>query len=339
MTSEFSAAQSPSELLHRSLDAHTSASSQQPAIVLKNVIKTFGDTTAVNGLSFSVARGSVLALLGPNGAGKTTTIEMCEGFTAPTSGEIEVLGINPTTHPDQVRRRIGIMLQGGGSYSGIRVLEMLKLSASYNANPHDPEWLLDLVGLREQRNTTYRRLSGGQQQRLSLALALIGRPEVVFLDEPTAGMDAQSRNMVWELVSNLKRDGVTVILTTHLMDEAEALADQVIIIDKGQIVASGTPEQLTSENKERGGNISLETTTALDLDELMNGLRAAGVANAQIRASRPLSYSIKVDPTPETIAHVAQAIAQQGVLISALNTGHRSLEDVFLEITGKELRS
>ncbi|AGG66927.1 ABC transporter ATP-binding protein [Corynebacterium callunae] len=339
MTSEFSAENTPLEVLQGSSAAQATIPPRDPAIVLKNVIKRYGPTTAVNGLSFSVERGSVLALLGPNGAGKTTTIEMCEGFTAPTAGEIEVLGINPTTHPDQVRRRIGIMLQGGGSYSGIRVLEMLKLSASYNANPHDPEWLLDLVGLREQRNTTYRRLSGGQQQRLSLALALIGRPEVVFLDEPTAGMDAQSRNMVWELVSNLKRDGVTVILTTHLMDEAEALADQVIIIDKGQIVASGTPAELTSQNKERGGNISLETTTPLDLNALLEKLRTAGIENVQVRASRPLSYSIKIDPTPVSIAQVTLAIAEQGVLINALNTGHRSLEDVFLEITGKELRS
>lgn len=310
-----------------------------PAIVVNNVVKSFGDKTAVNGLSFTVEKGKVLALLGPNGAGKTTTIEMCEGFTAPTSGEISVLGINPTTHPDQVRRRIGIMLQGGGSYSGIRVGEMLNLAASYNDNPHDPEWLLDIVGLADARKTTYRRLSGGQQQRLSLALALIGRPEIVFLDEPTAGMDAQSRNMVWELINDLRRDGVTVVLTTHLMDEAEALADRVIIIDQGTIVAEGTPEQLTSQGKELGGTISLETTSALNLDALVDKLKARGFDKIKVRASRPLAYTLKSDPTPEVIAMIATAVAEQNVLISNLSTDHRSLEDVFLDITGKELRS
>lgn len=310
-----------------------------PAIVVDNVVKRFGDKTAVDGLSFSVERGAVLALLGPNGAGKTTTIEMCEGFTTPTSGAISVLGINPTTQPDQVRRRIGIMLQGGGSYSGIRVGEMLNLAASYNDNPHDPEWLLDVVGLREVRKTTYRRLSGGQQQRLSLALALISRPEIIFLDEPTAGMDAQSRNMVWELVGDLRRDGVTVVLTTHLMDEAEALADHVIIVDQGRIVAEGTPAQLTSQGKELGGTISLETATSLDTEVLVDRLHSRGLVNVRVRASRPLAYTLKADPTPEVISLIAGAVADQDVLIRSLSTDHRSLEDVFLDITGKELRS
>ncbi|WP_293951823.1 ABC transporter ATP-binding protein [uncultured Corynebacterium sp.] len=310
-----------------------------PAIVVDKVVKRFGNKTAVNELSFSVERGMVLALLGPNGAGKTTTIEMCEGFTTPTSGEISVLGINPTTQPDQVRRRIGIMLQGGGSYSGIRVGEMLRLAASYNDNPHDPEWLLEIVGLKDARRTTYRRLSGGQQQRLSLALALIGRPEIIFLDEPTAGMDAQSRNMVWDLINDLRRDGVTVVLTTHLMDEAEALADHVIIIDQGQIVAQGTPEQLTSQGKELGGTISLETTAALDVETLVDKLKARGLEHVKVRASRPLAYTLKADPTPALISQITAAVAEQNVLISRLSTDHRSLEDVFLDITGKELRS
>ncbi len=310
-----------------------------PAIVVDKVVKRFGNKTAVNELSFSVERGMVLALLGPNGAGKTTTIEMCEGFTTPTSGEISVLGINPTTQPDQVRRRIGIMLQGGGSYSGIRVGEMLRLAASYNDNPHDPEWLLEIVGLKDARRTTYRRLSGGQQQRLSLALALIGRPEIIFLDEPTAGMDAQSRNMVWDMINDLRRDGVTVVLTTHLMDEAEALADHVIIIDQGQIVAQGTPEQLTSQGKELGGTISLETTAALDVETLVDKLKARGLEHVKVRASRPLAYTLKADPTPALISQITAAVAEQNVLISRLSTDHRSLEDVFLDITGKELRS
>jgi len=239
-----------------------------------------------------------------------------------------------------VRRRIGIMLQGGGSYSGIRVFEMLKLAASYNDNPHDPEWLLDLVGLREQRKTTYRRLSGGQQQRLSLALALIGRPEIIFLDEPTAGMDAQSRNMVWELVNDLRRDGVTIVLTTHLMDEAEALADHVIIVANGQILASGTPDELTAQRDHLEINVSVETTSPLDLDRLVDDLSSLNIGDVKARANRPLHYSLRTQQaTPDSLAHIVQAVARQNVMIRSLDTGHRSLEDVFLDITGKELRS
>ena len=195
-----------------------SISADRPALTLDNVVKKFGSTTAVNGLSLSVAQGEVFCLLGPNGAGKSTTIEMSEGFLHPTSGTIDVLGLNPSTEPDRVREKVGIMLQGGGSYSGIRVLEMLELSARYSARPLSPQWLLETLGLEGVARTPYRRLSGGQQQRLSLALAIIGRPELVFLDEPTAGMDAQSRLAVWDLVRALQRDGVTIVPVsyTHL---------------------------------------------------------------------------------------------------------------------------
>ncbi|MDO5513174.1 ABC transporter ATP-binding protein [Corynebacterium sp.] len=303
-----------------------------PALELGNVVKRFGATTAVDGLSLTARRGEVLALLGPNGAGKTTTIEMCEGFQRPTSGSIRVLGIDPVTHPEDVRARIGIMLQGGGSYSGIRVAEMLRLAAAYNDDPHDPEWLIDILGLDGVRRTTWRRLSGGQQQRLSLALAIIGRPELVFLDEPTAGLDAQSRLAVWELIDALRRDGVTVILTTHLMDEAEALANHVVIVDKGRVVASGTPSELTSED---GSRLSFETDTPLDIPRIDDALRDL----PGVEALRPLHYRLSADATPERIAAVTRAVADQGVLIRRLDVDHRNLEEVFLDITGRSLRS
>ncbi|AMO90584.1 spermidine/putrescine ABC transporter ATP-binding protein [Corynebacterium sp. HMSC06D04] len=301
-----------------------------PALELSNVVKSYGDKRAVDGLSFRVERGEMLCLLGPNGAGKTTTIEMCEGFKKPTSGSIRVLGLNPSTDPDAVRERIGIMLQGGGSYSGIRVREMLQLSAKYSANPLDPDWLIEQLGLKGVEKNTYRRLSGGQQQRLSLALAIIGRPELVFLDEPTAGLDAQSRLAVWDLIRALRNDGVTTVLTTHLMDEAEALADHVVIVDHGHMVAQGT----TAELMESTGSplITFETATEVDL----NALNAAGLPT---EATRPLHYRVETPATPDVIARLAQELAQQGVTLRNLDTTHRNLEDVFLDITGRELRS
>ena len=232
------------------------------ALELVNVVKRFGDHTAVDNVSFTVETGTIMALLGPNGAGKTTTIEMCEGFQRPDSGKISVLGMSPATEPDKVRAQVGIMLQDSGSYSGIRVREMLELTASYSRDPLKPEWLLELFGLQNVQRTTYRRLSGGQKQRLNLAVALISRPRLVFVDEPTAGMDAQSRLLVWDLLRALRSDGVTVILTTHLMDEAQALADRVTIVDRGRVVAQGTPAELQAAT---ATTIHFETDGDVDL--------------------------------------------------------------------------
>ncbi|AKV58340.1 ABC transporter ATP-binding protein [Corynebacterium riegelii] len=304
------------------------------ALVVDSVVKRFGEKTAVNNLSFTAKRGEVLALLGPNGAGKSTTLDMCEGFSKPTSGTINVLGLNPATQPQAVRERIGIMLQGGGSYSGTTVREMLNLAASYNVNPHDPDWLLELLGLQGAAKTTYRRLSGGQQQRLSLALAIIGRPELVFLDEPTAGMDAQSRMAVWDIVDALRRDGTTVILTTHLMDEAESLADYVVIVDRGQVVAQGTPAELTEHQD--FPVVSFATTENLDLDALNASLQGF---NLRAEQSRQMQYRILGEACPSVISAVATEAARQDVLIRNLRVAHRTLEDVFLDITGRELRS
>lgn len=307
----------------------TAPGGSKAALAVRDVVKTFGSVTAVNHLSFTARRGEVLALLGPNGAGKTTTIEMCEGFTAPTSGSISLLGMDPQREGEKVRERIGIMLQGGGSYSGIRVKEMLDLTASYNADPIDPAWLMDTLGLNKVAKTTYRRLSGGQQQRLSLALALIGRPEMIFLDEPTAGMDAQSRHAVWGLVEALKRDGVTVILTTHLMDEAERLADNVVIIDRGSVVASGSPQELTDTGDHPA--LLIHTDRPLDLTALS--------AEASLIDDSPLTYRLHSAGDPQIIASVAAEAARQNVLIKELGVHHRTLEDVFLDLTGRELRA
>ena len=304
------------------------------ALVVDNVVKRFGGTTAVDGLSFTAQRGQLLALLGPNGAGKTTTIEMCEGFTTPTAGTIRVLGMDPVANPQGVRDRIGIMLQGGGAYASVSVREMLELAAGYNANPHDPQWLMQLLGLEGIANTSYRRLSGGQQQRLSLALAMIGRPELIFLDEPTAGMDAQSRIAVWDIIAAMKRDGVSVVLTTHLMDEAEQLADDVVIIDHGKVVAQGTPSELT--NHDEFPVLSVETADVLDTRPLNDALAPAGLSVEEVR---PRSYRVRGTGSPEVVEKLAREAARQDVLIRELSVSHRNLEDVFLDLTGRELRS
>lgn len=312
----------------------TSGASPEVVLELREVSKTFGSFRAVDKLSLKVHRGEILAFLGPNGAGKTTTIDMCEGFLTPDSGSISLLGFNPTTHAQHIRERVGIMLQEGGGYTGITTMELLTLSARYNTRPLDPEWLLQTLGLGEQRSTKYRALSGGQKQRLSLALAIIGRPEVVFLDEPTAGMDAQSRLLVWEIISALKRDGVTVILTTHLMDEAESLADAVVIIDHGQLIAQGTPGELTSAQ-------FIESRSQTDRKIFLTTNKPLNYEHAT--AVRPLQYEVHLTPKehsiPEQIAQLARAAAQQNVLITKLDTQHSTLEDVFLQLTGKDMRS
>src|SRR5690242_16988398 len=205
----------------------------------------YGDKVAVDGLSLTVATGSITAVLGPNGAGKTTTLETAEGYRSPHSGTVRVLGLDPVRDHRALLPRIGVMLQGGGAWSGVRADEMLRHVSRLHAHPLDLAALSARLGLGDCGRTPYRRLSGGQQQRLGLAMALVGRPEIVFVDEPTAGMDPAARRTTWELLEELRGAGVTVVLTTHYMDEAERLADRIHIIDRGRLIASGTPEELT----------------------------------------------------------------------------------------------
>ncbi|HMZ12697.1 MAG TPA: ABC transporter ATP-binding protein [Mycobacterium sp.] len=300
---------------------------------LRGVTKRYGSTTAVSDLDLEVNAAEVLALLGPNGAGKTTTVEMCEGFVKPDSGAIEVLGLDPIADNARVRERIGVMLQGGGGYPAARAGEMLNLVASYAANPLDPGWLLDTLGLTDAARTTYRRLSGGQQQRLALACALVGRPELVFLDEPTAGMDAHARVVVWELIDALRRDGVTIVLTTHQLKEAEELADRIVIIDRGSAVAAGTPAELMHS----GAEDQLRFTAPRRLD--LSLLTAALPEDYSAREVSPGEYLVEGKIDPQVLATVTAWCARLNVLATDVRVEQRSLEDVFLDITGKELRS
>ncbi len=211
-------------------------------------------------LTFTVPTASIFAVLGPNGAGKTTTIDMCEGFARPDAGTVKVLGADPWRQQTTLRPRIGVMLQAGGAHGAARTREMLRLVARCAAHPHDPDRLLDMVGLSASAGTPIRRLSGGQVQRLSLAMALVGRPELLFLDEPTAGMDPQARHLVWEVLRAARADGVTIVLTTHLLDEVELLADRILVIDHGRKVAEGTPAELTDAGRRRLEDVYLELT-------------------------------------------------------------------------------
>ena len=219
------------------------------AVVVDGLVMHYGATTAVDGLSLTVPTGTITAVLGPNGAGKTTTLETCEGYRRPQQGSVRVLGLDPIADRAELLPRIGVMLQQGGAWSGARAIEMLQHLARLHAHPQDIDLLVTRLGLADCGRTPYRRLSGGQQQRLGLAMALIGRPELVFVDEPTAGMDPHARRATWEVLHELRSDGVTVVLTTHHMDEAERLADLVHIVDRGRLVRSGTPDELTDHGR------------------------------------------------------------------------------------------
>lgn len=301
------------------------------AIEVAGLEKRYGERRAIDGLSLRIAPGEVFGLLGPNGAGKTTTVETLEGYRQPDAGRVRVLGLDPWREGAALRPRIGVMLQDGGLYPGVRPPEMLRLFAAFYPDPDDPERLLDLVGLRDAERTLVRRLSGGQAQRLSLALALVGRPELLFLDEPTAGMDPRARATTWQLVRDLRDSGVTVVLTTHQMDEAEHLCDRLAIVDRGRIVTEGSPSDLTRAGT--GGDLRFATAPGIDLPALAAALRLTPDALAEVR---PGEYGIGVAGTPELIAELTVWLRDKGYALSELRTARATLEEVFLRLTEEE---
>jgi ABC-2 type transport system ATP-binding protein len=305
-----------------------------PAVEVHDLHKRYGAVTAVAGLSLNAVAGEVLAILGPNGAGKTTTVEMCEGYRRPDSGFVRVLGLDPVRDATAVRPRVGVMLQGGGGYPGAKAGEMLRLLAAYAARPLDPGELLDRLGLSAAAETAYKRLSGGQKQRLSLAMAVVARPELVFLDEPTAGLDPQARHATWDVVRQLRRDGVTVVLTTHYMEEAERLADRVVVVDDGRVVAVGSPVELTRDGAE--GQLRFTAVPGLDLVALAAALPSKVTVSEQRQGEYLVSTGGPVDP--HLVAAVTAWCAEHEVLTEDLTVRRRSLEDVFLELTGHGLR-
>ncbi len=312
----------------------TAVSAAVPAVLVDGLVMRYGDKVAVDGLSLEVARETITAVLGPNGAGKTTTLETCEGYRRPRSGTVRVLGLDPVRERRTLLPRIGVMLQAGGAWSGVRAMEMLRHISRLHAHPLDVDALAERLGLGECGNTPYRRLSGGQQQRLGLAMAIVGRPEVVFVDEPTAGMDPQARRNTWDLLEELRADGVTVVLTTHNMAEAERLADRIHIIDHGRLIASGSPLELT-----RGGT---SATIRLVVNRPFppgapESLRATLGDQAEVTQLDEVSMLVTGPADASTLAKVSRWCEETGVLPESLTLGQRNLEDVFLQITGREL--
>ena len=295
------------------------------AVALRDVTVRYGDTTAVDGVSLTVPRGGVLALLGNNGAGKTSLLQVCEGFRRPDAGTARVLGLDPVTDHDRLMPRLGIMLQSGGVYPWATAAEILRLFASFAAHPLDQTMLLERLGLAGRARTTFRRLSGGEQQRLALAVALVGRPELVFLDEPTAGMDTAARHTTWALVEELRADGVTVLLTTHLLDEAERLADSVVIMDRGVVAATGTPAELTAV----AGIDTLQVRAEPGLDVAALAARVG----APVTSDVPGEYTVAGDLDTDAVAAVLGWFAAAGARVTAVNTRRRTLEDVYLALT------
>ena len=306
---------------------------QSPVVEISGLVKRYGEKTAVQGLDLTVEAGSLTAVLGPNGAGKTSTIECCEGYRTPDGGSVRVLGLDPIADSAALRPRIGVMLQSGGIYQAIRAMEMLRHVASLYANPLDVDALAERLGLDSCGRTPFRRLSGGQQQRLSLALAVVGRPELVFLDEPTAGLDVQARHATWELIEQLRRDGVTIVLTTHLLDEAERLADRVAIVDTGRVIACDTPQRLADATR---GTDSIRFDAPAGLD--LTALSLAVAPGCKATEHTPGSYRVDGEVTPDTLAAATAWCASLGIMPRNLAVEQRSLEDVFLDLTGRGLR-
>ncbi|MDT9592439.1 ABC transporter ATP-binding protein [Nocardioides zeae] len=305
-----------------------------PAVVVDGLVMRYGDTLAVDALSLRVESGTITAVLGPNGAGKTTTLETCEGYRRPQAGTVRVLGLDPVRDRRALLPRVGVMLQAGGAWSGVRAVEMLRHVAALHAQPLSVDLLVERLGLAECGRTPFRRLSGGQQQRLGLAMALVGRPELLFVDEPTAGMDPAVRRATWDLLEELRADGVTTVLTTHYLEEAERLADHVHVIDRGRLIASGSPFELT-----RAGGA---TTIRLVVTEPFPphapaSLQASLGPATEVTPVNAQSLLITGPADASTLSTVSAWCERHGVLPESLTLGQRTLEDVFLQLTGREL--
>ena len=305
--------------------------SGDPVIRVSDLRKCYGDVKAVDGVTFEVGKGEVFGMLGPNGAGKTTTIETLEGLRNPDSGKVEVLGLDITRNPQAIKQRIGVQLQSVSLYPRLTVTELLDLFGSFFDHHLPTKQMIDAVDLGERAGAHSMDLSGGQQQRLSIALALINDPELIFLDEPTTGLDPQARRSLWDLVKGLQARGKSVMLTTHYMEEAAELCDRVAIMDHGHILEMGTvPELIGRRFKERA--VFFDTSPKLPSEKLG---RLAGVTRASQEDGQTVLYSANVAGTIGELLALADSVASE-----PRNLGIRqaTLEDVFLDLTGRALR-
>jgi ABC-2 type transport system ATP-binding protein len=298
---------------------------------VENLIKRYGDVEAVRGVSFNVEEGEVFGLLGPNGAGKTSTVEIMEGLRTPDSGRVSVCGLDPQKNPQELKHQIGAALQATALPDKLRVIEALRLFASFYRRHRNPEELLKRFGLEEKRNTFYNQLSGGQKQRLALAMALVNDPKVLFFDEPTAGLDPQVRREIYDIIEELRREKKTIVMTTHYIEEAERLCDRVAIVDHGTVIALGTPREL----KERSGDKTrLEVRLArTEPAEILKKLE--GVSDCRILGD---SYILQCQRPPQAIVSLVKYLESQGNELVSLEIATPSLEDVFIELTGRRLR-
>jgi ABC-2 type transport system ATP-binding protein len=296
------------------------------AVEVQNLVMRYGDVTAVDGIWFTAEAGQVTAVLGPNGAGKTSTIEALEGFRRPNSGVVRVAGLDPITQHNKLVNHIGVMLQEGGVYPSMRAGEAAELFCAYHGNVNEPTELIARVGLGDRATRTWKQMSGGEQQRLKLALALAGKPDVVFLDEPTAGVDAEGRIVIRDVIRTLAAKGVAVVLTTHELGEAERLADHIVILDRGRLVAAGTLADLRGQGKRE--EIRFAAAAGLDVASLGAHLRAT--------ASEPTpgEYVVAAAPSPDNVARLTGWLAERNLPLADLRAGRQSLEDVFLRLTG-----
>jgi ABC-2 type transport system ATP-binding protein len=305
--------------------------SGEPVIRVSDLKKYYGDVKAVDGVTFEVARGEVFGMLGPNGAGKTTTIEVLEGLREPNSGVVEVFGLDVCKHPESIKQKIGVQLQSVSLYPRLTVTELLDLFGTFFANRVPTKQLIDAVDLGERANARSMDLSGGQQQRLSIALALVNDPDLVFLDEPTTGLDPQARRSLWDLVKGIQAKGKSVVLTTHYMEEATELCDRVAIMDHGHILEMGTvPELIGRRFKERA--VFFDSTLKLPAERLG---KLGGVTRATQEDGQTVLYSNDV---PETIGGLLAMADELNSEPHNLGIRQATLEDVFLDLTGRALR-
>jgi ABC-2 type transport system ATP-binding protein len=299
--------------------------SDVPSVVVEDLVIRYGDLTAVDRVSLRALAGQVTVLLGPNGAGKTSIVEHLEGYRRAAAGRSRVLDLDPVADHAALTRRVGVMLQQGGIPTGIRPLEVLRQYAGFFDDPRDPEELLRTVGLSARRSSTYRRLSGGEQQRLSLALALVGRPWVVFLDEPTAGVDLEGRDLIRAVIDGLREEGVCVVLTTHDLDEAQRIADHVVIIDRGTVVAAGSTEELVQGGE--GDHLLFGAPPGLDVAELSTAL------GATVEEVTRGEYRVDAAPEPVLVATLTSWLAERELQLADLRAQRQRLDDVFRRLT------